>query len=547
MGRKQDFGVTLQVGLCPIESKVALRGGSWPARAAMGRRDSMSSKRQSVEDRGGTAGWSRGAWVLGLAAALALAPGLRADDAGNGARAVRLSSVDGQVQIEQGKQVIAAAAVANAPLFEGTRITTADDGRAEIQFEDGSVARLSPNSAVTLNVLRGNGTSGDAEIELNGGLGYFELQASGQAGAIRVRFAESVVAASGYTVMRVNLDNPPGELAVFSGNAHLERGTAVSVDVHGGESIALTGSASNPYTLNENIEPDSWDSWNSDRDQALTAEAASATGATQNYSDSSNPAWNDLDANGNWYNVPGQGNIWSPYDASDPGWDPYGSGYWMNSPGYGYMWVSGNSWGYLPYQCGMWNWYDSFGWGWAPGMGGCSPWWVRGVYFGPNIGRGFGGYRPPMRPFPPRRPLGGGRDLVAVNRHVMPVTGSLPERDRAGVVTIAGHSVMPLHPLGPRPVYDHSASGFVNRTVVTNVGGAPLSGQGRVAGPTLGVSRPGFVPAPGARPAGNAPRSAPASGPSRAPSSAPAPRGGGGFSGGGGGAPHASGGGGGHH
>jgi hypothetical protein len=93
-----------------------------------------------------------------------------------------------------------------------------------------------------------------------------------------VRFADSVVAANGFTVMRVNLDNPPGELAVFSGNAHLERGTAVTVDLHGGESIALTGSGSNPYTLNENIEPDSWDSWNSDRDQALTAEAASADG-----------------------------------------------------------------------------------------------------------------------------------------------------------------------------------------------------------------------------------------------------------------------------
>jgi hypothetical protein len=93
----------------------------------MGKRDPMTMKRQGVENRGGTAGWRGRAWVLGLAAALALAPGLRADDAGAAARAVRLSSVDGQVQIAQGKQVIAAAAVANAPLFEGTRIT--DRGR----------------------------------------------------------------------------------------------------------------------------------------------------------------------------------------------------------------------------------------------------------------------------------------------------------------------------------------------------------------------------------------------------------------------------------
>ena len=91
------------------------------------------------------------------------------------------------------------------------------------------------------------------------------------------------------------------------------------------------------------------------------------TATTNSMADSSNPAWNDLDANGSWYNVPGQGNVWSPYDASDPSWDPYGNGYWMFTPGYGYIWASAYSWGYMPYQCGLWNWYDGFGWGWAPG------------------------------------------------------------------------------------------------------------------------------------------------------------------------------------
>jgi len=41
------------------------------------------------------------------------------------------------------------------------------------------------------------------------------------------------VTASGFTVMRINLDNPPGDLAVFSGNAHLERGSALTLDLHG--------------------------------------------------------------------------------------------------------------------------------------------------------------------------------------------------------------------------------------------------------------------------------------------------------------------------
>jgi hypothetical protein len=366
-----------------------------------------------IEKRMGLAERELGAGLMGLAAlalgAILLSPAVWADDAAQPARGVRLSNVDGQVQIAQGGQLIAQQAVANAPLFEGNRVATAEDGRAEIQFEDGSAARLSPNSALTLNVLSGQGVTGQAEIVLESGLGYFEVRGGGQAGAIRIRFGGSVVTTSGFTVLRINMDNPPGELAVFSGNAHLERGQRLTLDLHGGESVALSGADAARYEQTESIEPDSWDSWNSDRDQILTAEAASQTGTTKDYADSSNPAWNDLDANGSWYNVAGQGNIWSPYAAADAGWDPYGSGYWMWTPRFGYVWVSGYSWGYLPYQCGNWNYYDSFGWGWAPGMGGCSSWWGGGGYLGPNIGIGFGGYRPPLPPHPrPHQPINRG-------------------------------------------------------------------------------------------------------------------------------------------
>jgi hypothetical protein len=511
----------------------------------------MSENGRKSRNHDGMAGQKLSLSLLGLAAlvmaAQGLAPALRADDSGLPARAVRLSSVDGQVQLSKGNQVLADGAVANTPLFEGTRVTTGDDGRAEIQFEDGSVARLSPNSSLTLSVLRGSGGNGEAEITLESGLGYFELQGSGLSGTMSVKFNDGVATASGFSVLRINLDNPPGELAVFSGNAHLERGSAMTVDLHGGESVALSGNDVSHYTLNETIEPDSWDSWNSDRDQVLTSESAARTGATKDYAQGSNPAWNDLDANGNWYDVPGQGQIWSPYDASNPGWDPYGNGNWMNSPGYGYTWVSGYPWGYMPYQCGMWNWYDSFGWGWAPGIGGCNPWWFGGLgYYGANIGRGYGGYRPPLRPHPPRSPLRG-TGLIAVNRRAAGVTGTLPPRDKTSVVQIAGYTVQPMRPLSPRPAYDHSASGFVNGTVVTRVGGAPLTGQGRVAGPTFGAASRTAGSATATRSTTSAGRSAPA-----ASSASRVSSGGGGYSGGaasaggGGGAAHASGGGG-HH
>lgn len=502
--------------------------------------------------RGIRKGIGMGKWtVFALIAGVLLAPAMRADDPGTGVRAVRLSSVDGKVQVSNGGQVLQEDAVANTPLVEGTRVTTGDDGRAEIQFEDGSIARISPNSSLTLTVLRGVGASGEAEITLDAGLGYFELQGGGQtAGAIRVRFADSVVTASGFTVMRIDMDNPPGSLAVFSGNAHLDRSSgAVAVDLHGGESVALSGTDLTHYTLNETIEPDSWDAWNSDRDQALSAEAADKTAATSGLGQSSNPAWNDLDANGSWYNVPGDGNVWSPYDASDPGFDPYGNGYWANTPGYGYSWVSAYGWGYLPYQCGLWNWYDGFGWGWAPGLGGCNTLFIGYPYgYGVNIGRGWGGYHPPLRPRPPMRGMGG-RGMIPVSRHISAPVTTLPVRDRNSTVTIAGHPVQPFHQITSRPVYARGTTVYGNGTVVTHVGEVPPSGQGRVGGAIFYGGKPPAATGTTAR--GPAPKSGPAPRASSGGSyHAPSGGGGGGHvssGGGGGGGAHVGGGGGGSH
>lgn len=418
----------------------------------------------------------RSAALAAIASAILLvAPVARADGAGQGARAVRLAYVDGKVQLVQDNQVLTDQAVANTPLFEGTRVATSDDGSAEIQFEDGSLARIAPNSSLILSVLRGQGSSAQTEVTLESGLGYFELQATANSGHMSIRFGDTVVTASAFTVMRIDVDTPPGSLAVFSGNAHLERGSALTLDLHGGESVTLDASDASRYNLAETIPSDSWDAWNADRDQALEAEYADRTGATSNQGDNDNPAWADLDANGNWYNVPGQGYVWSPYEASSGEWDPYGNGYWMWTPQYDYIWVSGYPWGYLPYACGSWNFYGAFGWGWMPG--GCHPWWWGGGGWVSTIGYGPGGYRPPHRPRPgqPRRfnphqpsvglgprpsPL---HPIVPVSRRLSGLNGGFPARNRDTAVVISGHPVQPVRPISPRPVYGGSLAGAGNR------------------------------------------------------------------------------------
>jgi len=509
-------------------------------------------------------------------------PSLRADDdsdtgSAQPARAVRLSFVEGDVHLYQSGQQDGIQAIANTPLFEGARIDTGNDGRAEIQFEDGSVARVSPQSSVTLSVLKGlsANTGRDAEIVISSGLAYFELQGESELNHMRVGFDSTEVTASGFTVLRINLDKAPGEVAVFSGNAHIEGGGIPALDLHGGESVALNATDPNDYNLAEAIEPDSWDAWNSDRDQAISSAAANQTEADENLPDRNNPAWSDLDANGNWYNVPDQGYVWSPYDASNSDWDPYGNGYWMATLGFGYMWISGYPWGYLPYQCGAWNFYPSFGWGWAPGL--CNPWW--GGYGGwvINIGHAPPRYHFPVRPHHPRNPRSLPHQpfpmsVIAVNRHgMLPGNTMLAPRDKNGPVLIAGNRVQPLKPVQqPRLPYSHPIPMYGTRSA-PNLPSRTVNPQPVYQGPNsaprviTAPSRPGTIytaPAPQPRPGstympppqatprpagGSTPRPAPPS--HSAPPSAPAhPSGGGGSvhpSGGGGGGTHFSGGG--HH
>jgi len=92
------------------------------------------------------------------------------------------------------------------------------------------VARLSPNSSVTLTVLRGAGSNGEAQITLEGGLGYFELQGGTLSGTIKVGFGDSVATASGFTVMRINLDTPR-ESWLFSQGTHTWNAAALWLSI----------------------------------------------------------------------------------------------------------------------------------------------------------------------------------------------------------------------------------------------------------------------------------------------------------------------------
>ena len=68
---------------------------------------------------------------------------------------VRLSYVQGEVKIQEGDRTQFEQAQANMPLLAGFTLVTGQDGQAEVEFNDGSVARVTPNSKLRFDILPG--------------------------------------------------------------------------------------------------------------------------------------------------------------------------------------------------------------------------------------------------------------------------------------------------------------------------------------------------------------------------------------------------------
>jgi hypothetical protein len=342
--------------------------------------------------------------VLWLLALVAAAGTLLAQEPATTAL-VRLSYVQGEVKILQGEATQFDQAQANMPLLAGYTLSTGQDGQAEVEFTDGSVARVTPNSQLQLDKLpAADERDQPTEVTMLSGLGYFELNtANGQHFVVHFNAAQAQPVTD--SIFRINLDNAP-ELSVFVGTVRGSVTGAFDQTIEEGRSLHFdANNASNVATAS--IQGDTWDRWNQDRDNQIAQQAQQQTTARETSGATDEPGWDDLDANGDWYPVEGYGNVWVPNDEPQ-GWDPYGNGSWASYPGWGYTWISGYSWGWLPYHCGAWNYWDSMGWGWVPGQ--CGLGWRPNVDFW-NTPRG---WRPPPRPIPGGH-IGAPTKLIAVN------------------------------------------------------------------------------------------------------------------------------------
>lgn len=379
------------------------------------------------------------AFVLAVLSMASIAMPAQTQSAGQDIRAARLTSVQGSVTVTDGSNTPVDAQV-NLPLLSGTQVATGPDGQAEIEFEDGSVARLTPNSALSLDRLDvAPGEIFTSDLSLLHGLAYFELRAT-QDYVYTVNAGGDVLSPIENATVRIDFDQPPASFAVLDGTAQVQRTGYFQADVRTGETLRASGSS---YTLTEQIADDSWDQWNSDMDQQAAQQSDDSTSVRDDYAGAQGYGWGDLDSSGTWYDVPGEGSVWQPYAAADSDFDPYGNGAWVYYPATGYVWASAYPWGWTPYRCGAWSYYNGFGWGWAPGTtcGGFG-WGFAGGGFAVNIAVAPRGYRPVRVPIARPGPI---RPVLPVRTTpIRPVQGRPGDR---GPKTIAGVTAHPIAPV----------------------------------------------------------------------------------------------------
>jgi hypothetical protein len=300
----------------------------------------------------------------------------------------RLSLIHGDVSTQRGDSGDWSAAALNQPLMAGDKLSTGDSARAELQLDFANTLRLGPNSKANL----ANFTKKNVQIQLAQGIANYEVSRDSEAEPEIDTPNVSVHPAHRDGVFRIEV-HPDGDTIVIVRQGEAQIATPQgSTEVHSGEMATVRGDADNAqYKISNAPDRDDWDRWNSDRDH-LIRNANSWRHTNRYYTGTQ-----DLDAYGQWQNVPDYGDVWVPNEPD--GWVPYRNGNWVYEPYYGWTWVGYEPWGWAPYHYGRWFWYGS-SWAWWPGpvWGAYRPFWSPAyVSFwgwggGFGFGFGFGGW-----------------------------------------------------------------------------------------------------------------------------------------------------------
>jgi FecR protein len=296
-------------------------------------------------------------------------------------RIVRLSDVQGGVQIDKNTGLGFENAFLNLPITQGTQLRTRDNGRAEIEFEDGSTLRLTPQTTVEFGTLGAtDGGKRISAVNLVEGRAYVNwLGKSGD--EFTLDFSREKVTVTQPAHFRVAASSKQAEIASFKNEIEVVAPSG-TVKVDKKKMLAFDADDNSQSTIAKNLKEDQYDDWDK---QSVDYHAQYAKNNSTPYG----YGYSDLNYYGAYTNFPGYGMLWQPY-FTGVGWNPYMDGAWSWYPGMGYMWASAYPWGWMPYRYGNWVYAQGMGWGWQPG--GFSTWHGGLNYVGAT------GFRAPVAP-----------------------------------------------------------------------------------------------------------------------------------------------------
>jgi hypothetical protein len=267
---------------------------------------------------------------------------------------LRLSYMQGDVQVRTGDTQDWVAAAANIPVADGDNIWSPQGATAEVQALDGTCVRIAENTSLSVVIFDKNTSQfsldqGNAYVNTRSGKNQL-FQLDTPSASIRVfgrAIFEADVSTDGYT-----------DVSVISGSLSVESESG-ALTVSQGQVLSIKPDG--PPRLLALSPPDEWTRWNQDRDRIVYQHRASATYLPPELQ----PYSYDLDQNGRWTHAPDYGYVWTPTVVVGAAWSPYRTGRWVWMRG-DYVWVPYEPWGWCPYHYGRWAFIGSLGWCWVP-------------------------------------------------------------------------------------------------------------------------------------------------------------------------------------
>jgi hypothetical protein len=230
---------------------------------------------------------------------------------------IRLSLIEGDVQVSGRDLEDWTAAAINTPLAEGDRLWVPENGRAELQLQGGFFIRLNERSSLDAVSLE----DGSLQYYMDRGHAYVN-NLRGGIKIVQLDTPFSSVRSYDNSIMTLDVaEDGRTEVSVLKGYVYAEtRAGATRV------------SAGNTLTIGEGVSAelspigplDEWETWNMDRDRQVLAWGESSRYLPDELHEYSS----DLDTSGRWVYAADYGWCWTPI-VTVAGWAPYTVGRWV--------------------------------------------------------------------------------------------------------------------------------------------------------------------------------------------------------------------------